>query len=107
MKRKLIYVWKRIAGKVTVYIAVQCLAFMLCAEIQTDKVAHAGIGYALADITYSISKDDTGQGNIPLALLVVGVVATGKELFDSRFDTQDLLYAIGGAGIALTVKITF
>lgn len=91
------------------------LAFTTSAQIQTDKVAHFGVGYMSGAMTSGLV---TAFGNgknewvksIGFGTLTGVVLGTGKELYDKHqgrpFDIKDLGATVVGSLVgSVSVKI--
>ncbi len=77
-------------------------------EIQTDKVAHLGIGYITADVVQSLKiTGDKTIDNVVLPLSIVLIEALVKDaVIDSHYDQQDVNTTLFGAVLKVGVKYT-
>ncbi|MEI6846392.1 MAG: hypothetical protein WCK36_05015, partial [Candidatus Firestonebacteria bacterium] len=66
-------------------------------SFQYDKMLHFAAGYIIADVVFTIQKNN----DIFLPLLVPTAVGVGKELLDSVFDWKDL----GSTEIGASTKV--
>ena len=101
---------KKLVVVLALLLALGCQSYGL--TIETDKVAHLGIGYIVSDVVGSLKL--TGEPTLDqviIPLTVVILVATGKELLDSRqignrYDWKDWGYTVAGGTLKLGVKFT-
>lgn len=95
---------------VLIFLALSCQSHAL--TIETDKVAHLGVGYIISDLTGSLHlTGDKMLDQVVIPLAVVVLVATGKELFDSQqvgnsYDWKDWGYTVTGGALKIGVKFT-
>lgn len=78
--------------------------------IESDKVAHFGISYALQTASYGIFKQGL-QMEKPCALaasvLFTMIVTTAKEMSDSSSDSGDIFANVLGVTAAYTTIVLF
>lgn len=76
-------------------------------SIETDKAAHLGIAYTVNMATYGIYKKVFRMNRFEAFLFsafATSAICLTKEMLDSRFDEQDLIYdglGIGTAGFTI------
>lgn len=85
-------------------------------QIQTDKVAHFGVGYVAGSLTSSITLINSNGKNEWWKSIGVGIgsgliLGVGKEMYDQHkyggFDWKDLGCTVLGSALgSVTVKLT-
>jgi hypothetical protein len=109
-ERKGGYSMKKLIVVLVLLLALEYQSYGL--TIETDKVAHLGMGYIVSDVIGSLNlTGDKTLDKIVIPLASVILVATGKELLDSRqvgnrYDWKDWGYTVAGGALKLGVKFT-
>ena len=99
----------------TILTAFCMLAFTTTAQVQTDKVAHFGVGYMSGAMTSGLITSFGNWKNewvksVGFGTLAGVILGTGKELYDQHqgrpFDIKDLGATVVGSLVgSITVKI--
>jgi hypothetical protein len=100
--------------KIVTTLLVFCLLFSVNSfagnGIETDKIAHFGLSYALQTGTYGIFKNTLKLEKphcLVLAFLTTVLITTVKESFDSNIDRGDIVANVLGASAASASIIIF